>query len=348
MSLGFQNITNDQLLLINILNTMYNDNNRQIQQLMNNNNDIRNSITRMLFREQNRINTNRRNYRRNDNNIYSNNQPVDQLFSQIISFYLDPSGNHIEDVSGNINTNNIRTNIDNTRFGTNLYDIRNIQVQPINEIFESFLTPIEVFPTITQIENATRVVRFSDIVRPNNNRCPISLEPFRDSDYVTVIRFCNHIFNSRELSSWFQRNCRCPVCRYDIRSYNPNSNNTENVDSFPTENTANYQGQPETTNSSRDTHTNISNNTTDHTHTPVNTDSLNRRINNTARPNRQQPIINNLNSNPIISTLTTYAASVLNDIINEPTTNSLNDISYFNNNDLVNILTRLDASGNQF
>ncbi len=40
---------------------------------------------------------------------------------------------------------------------------------------------------------------------------------------VTVIRYCGHIFNSDEVNRWFRTNCRCPVCRYDIRNYNPNS-----------------------------------------------------------------------------------------------------------------------------
>ena len=42
------NITNDQLLLINILNTMYNDNLRQINSLTISNNEIRNTITNLL------------------------------------------------------------------------------------------------------------------------------------------------------------------------------------------------------------------------------------------------------------------------------------------------------------
>jgi hypothetical protein len=42
------NITNDQLLLINILNTFYNDNLRQINSLTNSNNEIRTIITNLL------------------------------------------------------------------------------------------------------------------------------------------------------------------------------------------------------------------------------------------------------------------------------------------------------------
>jgi hypothetical protein len=87
-------------------------------------------------------------------------------------------------------------------------------------IINQFLDPVEIYPTEPQIESATRILRFSDIITPNNLNCPISLEPFRDEDYVSIIRHCNHIFHTNQLNTWFRSNCRCPVCRYDIREYN--------------------------------------------------------------------------------------------------------------------------------
>ena len=93
----------------------------------------------------------------------------------------------------------------------------------INDIIQSFLEPIEVFPTQSQIEIATRIVRFSDILNPINNSCPISMERFNDSDNVSIIRECGHIFSTQEINLWFRSNCRCPICRYDIRNYNPSS-----------------------------------------------------------------------------------------------------------------------------
>jgi len=42
-----------------------------------------------------------------------------------------------------------------------------------------------------------------------------------------MIRHCRHIFNTNSLISWFNTNCKCPVCRYDIRNYNPNINQQE-------------------------------------------------------------------------------------------------------------------------
>jgi len=89
---------------------------------------------------------------------------------------------------------------------------------------ESFLDPIEIYPTQRQIENATRIVTYSDILSPNNTSCPISLESFNNNDQVIIICHCQHIFNISEFNSWFRTNCRCPVCRYDIREYNVNNN----------------------------------------------------------------------------------------------------------------------------
>ena len=83
----------------------------------------------------------------------------------------------------------------------------------------SFFEPIVIYPTQSQIELATRNVRYCDIVTPINLACPISLENFNDNDMVTVIRFCGHIFSTASLNTWFTTNCRCPVCRYDIRNY---------------------------------------------------------------------------------------------------------------------------------
>ena len=107
---------------------------------------------------------------------------------------------------------------------------------------------------------------------------------------------------------------------FQLSAYNSNTTNSENIGSFPAENTTNVQEQPESSNTS--------------VNTPINNDYLNERINTTIH-----------NSNPLINTLTNYATTVLNDFINNSNPNIINNI---NNNDLVNILTRLDASGNLY
>ena len=91
----------------------------------------------------------------------------------------------------------------------------------LDNLLDSFLEPITVTPSAEQIERATRQVIYSDIEHPNlhNTTCPIALRRFESDDEVTVIRYCNHIFCRDDLESWFRNNTRCPLCRYDIRTY---------------------------------------------------------------------------------------------------------------------------------
>jgi len=224
-------VTDDQLLLIDILNSMYNDNLRQITHLTNSNQEIRNIIIQMLNNNtntrsrNNNIRNNLTSINQNTNNLRTNNQNTNNLRSN------------------NSRTNNSRTN--NSR-SNNLFDYYSIsffdtngdtnndrnndtnnvnftQNNPYTQLLRSFLDPIEIYPTQSQIDSATRRVRYCDIVSPTNTSCPISLTNFEDNDMVTVIRHCGHIFNTNELNRWFTSHCNCPVCRYDIRDYNLNS-----------------------------------------------------------------------------------------------------------------------------
>ena len=59
---------------------------------------------------------------------------------------------------------------------------------------------------------------FSDIRRPLNTECPISLEPFEPDSEVVQINRCGHIFNRYQLQHWFEtNNTRCPTCRTELR-----------------------------------------------------------------------------------------------------------------------------------
>ena len=78
---------------------------------------------------------------------------------------------------------------------------------------------------------ATRVVQYSEIETPLNTSCPISLETFTPEQYVTIIRHCNHIFTTSNIQNWFLSNCRCPICRYDIRDFQVDASNNEIINS---------------------------------------------------------------------------------------------------------------------
>ena len=233
------NVPSEQLLLISILNTMYNDNLRQINSLTASNNDIRSIITNLLnprSQTTNRVRNRHHNYRdsftRNSNlnsNVNSNGN------SNVNRIYIDNLPYIIEDVQEfRIPQSQLNDWISNpeaydfSQRGTDSNQRRTqMRTSNFTSAFQRFLEPVDVFPTQTQIETATRRARYCDIVSPINRSCPISLENFNDTDIVSVIRYCGHIFHTEDLNIWFRTNCRCPVCRYDIRNYNSNSSHIQ-------------------------------------------------------------------------------------------------------------------------
>jgi hypothetical protein len=72
--------------------------------------------------------------------------------------------------------------------------------------------------TDVELDTVTRTCLYSEIQDRFNTECPISQQPFRDSDRVTQIIGCRHLFTSRLLHQWFRGgNSLCPMCRFDIR-----------------------------------------------------------------------------------------------------------------------------------
>ena len=229
---SYSYLSPDELLLINILNTMYNDNYRQIEQLQESNTRIMTSIMNILSnvlhtRERNRQGTSSSRHsnpsNRRETATNSNNNPPTNPYNVR---RLNNTSNALMNFLNNGVLSNTPYMVNNVEYiHSNPTSINGTNTSSsITELLQSFLEPIEVFPTQSQIEIATRIARFSDIVNPINNNCPISMERFNDSDSVCVIRECGHIFSTQELQLWFRSNCRCPVCRYDIRNYNPSSN----------------------------------------------------------------------------------------------------------------------------
>jgi hypothetical protein len=200
-------LSNEQLLLVNILNTMYNDNLRHINSitetlnsLLDSNNQIRVLLTQLLNSNQTssrRNNNSNRRWENNSERIMINSRPytIDN-----INEYIVPRNRRSTGSNGSNGSNELFT-----------------------QILNNFMQPVEIYPTHSQIETATRRVRYCDIARPINTACPISMEDFSDNDMVMVIRHCGHTFYPEQLMNWFRSNCRCPVCRYDIRTYNTGS-----------------------------------------------------------------------------------------------------------------------------
>lgn len=214
------NVSNEHLLLINILNNMYNDNNRQIQSLNDQNNQIMSIITNILHvpSSSNNQNTNRQQNNRQQNNRQTNREQSNRQHHRPLNLSVIGTGiegrlcgNYI-DAAARDAARDVARDAGRTQ-STNIF----------SNLFQGFFEPILIYPTASQIESATRRVLYRDIISPINNSCPISMDDFNDNETVTIIRHCGHIFNSDELTTWFQSNCRCPVCRYDIRNFNRNT-----------------------------------------------------------------------------------------------------------------------------
>jgi len=205
-------ISNEDLLLVNILNGMYNDNLRQIDRMNTSINTlnadnlrIRTLLIRLL-----------RNQRENNNTIGVNNAGTSNERPAPINTTLPTSRVVSSSGSERLFVNSAPYIIDSFqqyRVPSAGGTARNF----FSETLRSFYEPVNVYPTQAQIDTATRIVRYSDIGVPRNRSCPISIIDFNDSDMVTIIRNCGHIFHTTELRTWFTTHCTCPVCRFDIR-----------------------------------------------------------------------------------------------------------------------------------
>ena len=156
-------------------------------------------------------------YFQNENNIFRNRRPIHRNRNRDRDRNIN-SGLF----SGYTNTNTNSTNpLENISQGTTN------QGTNAQNIFNSFFDSIPIVPTREQIDNAVSVVNYRDISEPLNESCPICLERFSEQDSVSQINHCGHIFKSDQLTTWFQSNTVCPVCRYDIREGQPSNTNTQ-------------------------------------------------------------------------------------------------------------------------
>ena len=106
-----------------------------------------------------------------------------------------------------------------------LFQMNPIQTNLVENTLNTVLTtlsPVPVRPTARQIAMATEIIQFNQ--NDSNNEqtsCPIDLQQFEPEENVMRIISCGHIFRENNLIRWFSNNVRCPLCRYDIREYNP-------------------------------------------------------------------------------------------------------------------------------
>ena len=100
----------------------------------------------------------------------------------------------------------------------------NVNRERNNTVFYTTFIPenlqnVVVRPSEDEIDRSIEILRYTNEVA--DSRCPITLEPFLIGDTISRIRHCGHTFSNAGLQNWFHSSVRCPVCRYDIREYQP-------------------------------------------------------------------------------------------------------------------------------
>ena len=95
----------------------------------------------------------------------------------------------------------------------------------VRTFISSFESPVRIRPSRSQINNATSLVRLSDVTtdisgNTAQTRCPIDLIDFTQDDFIMKIDHCGHLFRESNLRIHFRNNTRCPLCRFDIRDHN--------------------------------------------------------------------------------------------------------------------------------
>ena len=126
-------------------------------------------------------------------------------------------------IKGNVIKGNVMINMtndienENTSESDNEHQINNNGIENLLNSLE----PVTIRPTEEQIQNACEDIPFGSIHNPTNISCPINLTSFTGESMVTQIIFCGHCYVPSALRTWFNSNVRCPLCRYDIRIYNP-------------------------------------------------------------------------------------------------------------------------------
>jgi len=317
--------------LINTLMSMYHSNIRQVEHLQQANMAIRNDITNILLRTiQSPSATSPSPSATSPSPSATSPSPSATSPSPSATSPSPSATSPIPIQSPSLTPNTNRRN--NRR---NIFSQRELNLSStINDVYGRFMEPVQIFPTQIQIENATRVVHFADIVRPINNSCPITMDTFEDNTLVSVIRECNHIFNTDALNNWFRGNCRCPVCRYDIRNYNQPRNANAN---------ANANANTNNTNTGN---TNTGNTNTGNTNTGnTNTGNTNTGNTNTGNTNNMDMDTNDTNIIPNISNVQydSNTDSITFDITNEEFYNNLTRLAMSRLNLLNNTY---DMSGN--
>jgi hypothetical protein len=273
----------NNLDIITMLNNMYNNNTLIMERLVSSNNEIIRTIQNVLNINQHQTQNQNQNSRRTQS------QRQRQTQVQTLPVFVE------------------RSLLNNPPLYSNSFVLDyqdSISTDQITELLQTFMSPIVVRPSQLEIENSTSLIRFSEIENPLNNSCPISLEPFVQDEAVTMIKYCGHIFKTCEIQHWFETNVRCPVCRYDIRTFrnnNTNINRTSSNSNINSSNNSNQENSESQNNARRE-----------------------ERINNSRRSN----LTSRNNNNPRVNNNETNQSTLIDNFLLNFTT--VSDVSYNN------------------
>jgi len=140
------------------------------------------------------------NYRRNQSNLfqqnqqYLQNQQINRSNTSPVLFqsYQEPAINSIVGV---------------------LQTMLNSNSQGEDHIIND-LQPVVIRPTQIQIENASSIVELTS----SNNICAICQENMQPTQTIRRLNQCRHMFHNTCIMTAFNTSPRCPNCRNDIRS----------------------------------------------------------------------------------------------------------------------------------
>lgn len=86
--------------------------------------------------------------------------------------------------------------------------------------------------TSEQINMATQTILYNSSVRETT--CPVSWEDFTEGEAITQIKHCRHCFKTVSIMNCLRSDPRCPVCRYDLRTWRePTSDISGNTPDAP-------------------------------------------------------------------------------------------------------------------
>ena len=250
----------------------------------------------------------------------------------------------------NFNTNNVNRNNLQSPLTHMIPMFGPLTFQPpsnnnnLEQLFQQALQPVPIRPTNEQIERATEERRFDEILQPINDTCPITRNRFNNSDNVLQILECRHCFTPNSLRTWFESSVRCPICRYDIREYNPMNVVNNPYRNVNTNNNDNNNDDDNDNNDDDDNHNDNNDDDNDINNDIQSPDTQEDDDNDTVDTTNSQDLarelvmneLNNINNNPLITEQQRNLANIISQSITAPTTNE----------ELIQTETSIDSNGN--